>query len=206
MPHVLDFLDQYEDKETDPLSFLDQSGKGDPLSFLDDWKEDEDSLSFLPKTDIYTQFTPEEKTPEQLKAMSIKERMQYAQELNDLTQLRKSVGFTKGVASGLTLTGSEYIPGFKPEENDLMFGLGEMIGTTPYVFLGNLAFVKPLVNLALKSPYIKNGLAALARMTGFGVTGATIKASKDVVQGEIPSPKELIEEAGTWAALDGALH
>lgn len=148
----------------------------------------------------------EEKTPEELQQMSVSDRLQYAKDLTTERELRQSKGFTKGALSGLTLSASEHIPGLKPDEEDLMVGLGETIGSylpiaKLYNFIG-----KPLVNLAAKSPVARQGLESLARMTGFGLTGAGYKAGKEVVQGEVPKPEELLKEGATWAGIDAALQ
>lgn len=211
--------------ESDPLSFLDESSEhekpslmkrvkgyftgqneeaSDPLSFLDGNEKSAPEKSV--RQGILDIYTPEEKTPEQLKAMSIEERMEYAQDLKNLRELQQGSGFAKGALSGLTLSASEHIPGLKPDENDLMVGLGETVGSflpisKLYNFIG-----KPLVNLAAKSPVARKGLEALARMTGFGITGATYESGKDLVQGEVPTPEELLKTGATWAAIDGILQ
>lgn len=209
--------------ETDPLSFLDsrvqpEKQKDDPLSFLDSAestvKETSDPLQFLEKPDNVFKPKPfgkepryvEEKTPEEMRGMSASERLQYARDLEQQRQFQQSKGFTKGALSGLTLSATEHIPGLKPDEEDLLVGLGETMGSffpisKIYNWIG-----KPLVDVAAKSPIAREGLMAFARMTGFGVTGAVYEGAKDVVQGEIPSPKELLKEGAKWAAIDAALQ
>ena len=160
----------------------------------------------LPKKTLFEKFRPEEKTPEELKSMSAKERLEYSKELSQFRELQQSRGFTKGALSGLTLSASEYIPGLKPNEEDLMVGLGEAVGSylpisSLYNFIG-----KPLVQLAAKSPVAKSGLKALARITGFGATGAGTKVIKGFIQGERPTPQELLKEGATWAAIDAGLQ
>jgi hypothetical protein len=172
-------------------------------------EEEPEEQSFLDK------FTPkpygkpvyfEEKSPEEREKMSAYDRMQYAKDLSTEREMRQSKGFTKGILSGGTLGATEHIPGLKPDEEDLMVGLGETIGSyLPIAKLYNY-IGKPLVSLAAKSPIAKQGLQALARMTGFGLTGATHKAGKTLIQGEIPEPKELLKEGATWAAIDGVLQ
>jgi hypothetical protein len=138
--------------------------------------------------------------------MSAREKADYAKELSQFRELQQSRGFTKGVAKGLTLGLSEKIPGLKPDEEDLMVGLGDIVGSyLPITGLYNI-MGKPLVQFAAKSPVAKRGLMSLARLTGFGATGATYKAGKDIVHGEIPTAKELGKEAATWAAIDAALQ
>src|SRR6185295_3477543 len=164
------------------------------------------SLERSTRQNVLDTYRPEEKTPEQLKAMSVQDRMQYAHDLQNLRELQSGTGLVKGALSGLTFGASEHIPGLKPDEDDLMVGLGETIGSylpiaKLYNFIG-----KPIVNLAAKSPIARQGLEALGRMTGFGLTGAAYKGTKELVQGEVPDPAELAKEGATWAAIDAVLQ
>lgn len=220
----LSFLDKEpygaKGEEVDQLSFLNESPQLESSSIRNETESSfssnsEDPLSFLSEgkkvspskiENLLDYYMPEEKTPEQLKAMTFQEKMEYAQDINRLREMQQSRGFTKGMLSGLTFSASEYIPGLKPNEEDLMVGLGETTGsfipiTKMYNVLG-----APLVKFASKSPIARQGLESLARMTGFGVTGAAYKAGKDLVQGEVPTVKELAKEGATWAAIDGVLQ
>ncbi|HUC95884.1 MAG TPA: LPD38 domain-containing protein, partial [Candidatus Saccharimonadia bacterium] len=86
-------------------------------------------------------------------------------------------------------------------------GFGEFLGSTlPISKLYNV-LGKPLVTLASKSPVMAKSLQSLARMTGFGLTGATYEGAKEKVKtGEIPSAEELAKYGIQWAAFDGALQ
>lgn len=149
----------------------------------------------------------EEKTPEELKHMSVSERLQYAKDLTTQREFGESKGITKGALSGASFGLSEKIPGLSPEEGEFLTGFGEFAGSVLpisklYSFLG-----KPLVKLAAKSPVARRGVEALARMTGFGLTGAAYEGAKEAVKtGEVPSPNELLKHGAQWAAFDGALQ
>lgn len=149
----------------------------------------------------------EEKSPEEIKQMSAAERLQYAKDLALEREYRQSKGFTKGALSGATFGLSEKIPGLAPEEGEFLTGFGEFFGSILpisklYNFLG-----KPLVKLAAKSPIARKGVEALARMTGFGLTGAAYEGAKETVKkGEVPSTEELAKYGAQWAAFDGALQ
>lgn len=148
----------------------------------------------------------EEKTPEELKEMSLADRIEYARGLTTERELRQSKGFTKGVLSGATLGASEHIPGLKPDEEDLLVGLGETVGSfLPISKLYNVVG-QPIVNLAARSPVAREGLMALGRMTGFGITGMGYEAAKDVIKGEVPTKEELLKTGAQWAAIDGVLQ
>jgi conjugative element/phage-associated large polyvalent protein len=146
-------------------------------------------------------------TPEQLKGMSLEERQQYAKDLVTEREYRTSKGMTKGALSGLTFGLSEKIPGLAPEEGEYLASFGEFLGSALpisklYNYLG-----KPLVSLAAKSPKYAQGLQSLARMTGFGLTGAAYEGGKDTIKtGEVPSAEELAMYGLQWAAFDGALQ
>ncbi len=165
---------------------------------------------FTPKAfgteNVYDIYEPKDLTDEEFASMSGAEKQQYGRELARFRELQESKGLTKNIASGLTLSASEYIPGLEPEEEDLMQGIGNAIGSyLPITGIYNI-LGKPLVQFAAKSPVARQGLMSLARMTGFGVTGVAHKGASDLVQGEVPTAKELAKEGATWFAIDAALQ
>jgi Large polyvalent protein associated domain 38 len=217
----LSFLDETSEKEQIAESASEQPSFSNKASVLFSNESESDPLSFLSSEKVSSKEAPqskespenildyyrtEDKSPEELKSMSLDERMQYMENLKTEREFRQSRGFTKGALSGLTLGASEHIPGLKPNEEDLLVGLGETVGSylpisKLYNFIG-----KPIVNLAAKSPIARQGLEALARMTGFGLTGAAYKGTKELVQGEVPDPAELAKEGAIWAGIDAVLQ
>lgn len=218
-----DFEDEFQDvgEPTPQKKLLQPTQK---LSFdneftdLSDEFEDIDDQSPIVKQPLSQENTPEKRpysTPydapdislEQLKNMSVSERLQYARDLKTEREYRQSKGFTKGLLSGASFGLSEKIPGLAPEEGDFLVGFGEFIGSAiPISKLYNL-LGKPLVSLAAKSPIAKKGLEAFARMTGFGLTGAAYEGAKETIKtGETPTPQELLKYGAQWAAFDGALQ
>ncbi len=164
-----------------------------------------DSPSSPPSNKLKSQYAPE-KTAEEIKAMSIPERIAYSKQLEQEFKFRESKGITKGTLSGASFGASEYVPGLEPEEDDFLFGVGEVIGSSYPVAKLYGVIGKPLVKLAVKSPYAKTALTSLARMTGFGATGVTYETTKDLVKGEIPTVDELVKTGATWIAIDAALQ
>lgn len=156
---------------------------------------------------IKTPYDVEELAPEQFKQLPISEQLEYLQDVKREREYRSARGFAKGAASGLTLGLSEKIPGLKPEEGEFMTGFGEFLGSAlPISKLYNV-LGKPLVSLAARSPIAAKGLQSLARMTGFGITGAAYETGKETIKtGEVPSAVEVAKYAGQWAAFDGALQ
>jgi hypothetical protein len=173
------------------------------------------------------QYRVPEKSVAELKSMSPQERYQYAQDLKTEREFLASKSQVKGAISGVTASLSEYVPGLSPEEDDVMFGFGELLGSAaPFSFLYN-HLGKPLVQMAARSPWLRKNLMSLAQMTGFGLTrtgaktaitagahalgvgasGAAIESVKHGVrEGEIPSFTDVLKWGGQWAALDGALQ
>ena len=202
------FVDEDPDLKTVNSIFLDYDPddlqRMEAASVFTD--NDPDALETRQNKLIEKQYAPE-KTPEEIKSMGFFERMQYAKQLEQEFKIRESKGITKGTLSGATLGLSEYVPGLEPEEDDLLFGVSEFIGsalpiTRLYNFLG-----KPLVKLAAKSPYAKTAVNSLARMTGFGVTGSTYESAKHAIkEQEAPSIDDVVKWGAQWAALDGALQ
>lgn len=136
-------------------------------------------------------------TPEQL--------MNYAKGVGE-DLYKGHLQLSKGFASGATLTGSTYIDAFKPEEQDFLYGVGEAIGSTVPAYLIGSMYSAPLLAMVAKFPKYAAALQSLARMTGMGLTGATIKGGREIIQGEVPDPKELAKEGALWAAFDAGLQ
>lgn len=177
--------------------FFTGEGGEDPLAFLEEKKKPQKIVDYYVAKDI---------PREVLKKMSVAERMEYAQDLKREREFRQSTGFTKGAASGASFSLSEHIPGLKPDEDDLLFGLGQMVGTAIPASLIYGQVGAPLVAAASQSIAYRGGLMALARLTGMGLTGATNKGVTKLAQHEIPTVKELAEEAAWWAAIDAGLQ
>ncbi|MDP2652186.1 MAG: LPD38 domain-containing protein [bacterium] len=226
----LDFLDDPLDFLDDPLDFLDE----DQLDVLDEPPEpsllqrvvDDVKDKFTPKPSasqepiegatasermlsaqnrILDVYKPEDKTPDQLKEMSVSDRREYAKQINTYTDLRKSLGFIKGVASEATLGASEYIPGMQRTEDDLTT-LGSILGQTLPVTVGAKYIVAPIVKLALKAPKYAQGLASLARIGGWAAVGVTKVGAEKIISGEMPTAKELTKEALLWGGIETAIE
>lgn len=216
-----DFYSQAKAKETETesLSFYDQAKQSQQDSeglFAKAGRKIKDILT--PKSskepfDLVAPYRPEEKTPEEIKNMTLKERRQYAKDLEVYKEVAIARGLPRGLASGLTFEQSERIPGFKPSEEDLLFGSGQLIGgTIPYIvfkkFVANPAVataLKPLYKEIVTSPIGKKALGALGDITAWGLTAAGVEAADELAHGEIPSPKELAKEGGTWMMIDAFL-
>jgi hypothetical protein len=109
----------------------------------------------------------------------------------------------KGLASGLSLGASKYIPGLKPGKN-LAADTGEFFGSVLPIELLLKAF-GPIAKVAGKSPVFKRSLSALGRLTGVGLTGASYEGAKKAIEGEVPTIEDLTTHGTMWAALDAAL-
>ena len=214
----LSFLDEHSESEQNPsLAESSASKSTDPLSFLEEPEEPQghwydklyDKLTPKPfKKDqkLLDIYRVEEKTAEELRDMPFEEKMRYMEDMKRMREMQQSQGFTKGALSGFSFGASELIPGLKPNEEDLMVGLGDAVGSyLPIVGLYKYIGA-PIVKFASKSPVARSGLEALARMTGFGLTGAVHKGAKELVKGEVPTVEELAKEGAVWAGIDAVLQ
>lgn len=61
------------------------------------------------------------------------------------------------------------------------------------------------VNIASKSPFFKQSLSSLAKLTSSGLTGATYAGVTTAAKGEMPSTEEIAKHGALWIALDAAL-
>lgn len=152
-------------------------------------------------------YRPRELTPEQLKKMSFKERLEYADELNLYRDVKRSKGITKGIASGLTFGLSEQIPFLKPQEGEHGQVFGEFMGSVLPIHGLFKIFGAPLVRLAGTSPKFKSGLEAFARMTGMGISGGLYEEGKEAgKEWRMPTPDGFLKHAESWAAFDALLQ
>lgn len=154
-------------------------------------------------------FKAEEKTPEQLKGMTVAEKIQY---IEDLAREREAVAgpeFGKGILSGLTLGLTENVPGLKPLELEGTTGFsgvapaGKFYGSLAPISLIAKAMSVPATALAIKSPVFQRQISSLFTMFG---TGATVKGIETAFKGQIPSAEEVLEDGFKWAALDAGLR
>lgn len=113
-------------------------------------------------------------------------------------EVKENLGeISKGAASGATLGLSEYVPGLETK-GDLASGIGEFAGETiPISGLSKL-FVKPLVNIAKKSPKYKTALESFARLTGMTALGTVYGGTKDAIKtGEMPTREDLLKHGAS---------
>lgn len=153
-----------------------------------------------------------EKTAEELKKMSVREKMDYIEELGRERELLTGKELTKGLISGGTFGFSENIDALKPMQLE---------GTNPYAIwsatgkaagslipLSKLASVfeigmNPISRLVTTSPIFQRQLSSLGSMF---LTGATDYTAHKVLKGETPSAEELLDHGKDWVLLDMALQ
>lgn len=109
--------------------------------------------------------------------------------------------FKKGLYSGATFGGTEWIPGNEVSPEDKFAQSGKLIGS--FIPIEKLFSVFGKVgDFARKSPILAKQLGALGEITGAGLTGATHAGIESGVKGEIPSTEDLLEHGLDWAVLD----
>lgn len=182
----------------DEWEFVDEPEESD-WEFVDDSPEQK-------TREAASIYHAEEKTAEDLKNMTLQERMQYAEDLKTEREYLQSKGFTKGALSGATFGATENIEALKPQEGELGGTFGQTVGSfLPISKLFNF-FGGALTKLAQKSPILQKQLSAFANLLGAGATGATVKGLESVAKGEIPEAEDLLEHGVEWAALDAVLQ
>jgi len=195
-----------------------------PFDYLEEIEERHDPRTAF-REELKEEFPTAEKDWSQ---MSFTERMaalgdneRETERYEALTGARVGPGLSKGLLSGATLGTTELEPGFKksalmgplglvlPElkekPEDIGFTAGEIGGSIlPIEGLFKI-FGSPLVKAAAKSPFAKRSLSSLARLTGWGLVGASEEGLKEAIQGEKLDPEEIGKHGATWMALDMAL-
>src|SRR5690242_14539936 len=192
----------------DPLAgFYADEEDNDPLAGLYANEEEKAAPKQSIPDSVAGPYQVEEKTPEELRAMTLPEKMEYMQEVNRLREFQQSKGFTKGALSGLTLGATEHIPGLKPQEGELLGGVGEVGGSLIPITGIYKVFGHGLGKIASKSPVFKRSLGVLANLTGAALAGGTYEGAKHTIkEGELPSANQVMEHGFEWALLDTALR
>lgn len=223
-----DEWEEFERVDADPIKDFRRT----PVEEASGWEEFEE-VGAPTKEDPRTAFREElkEEFPTAEKdwsQMSFTERMaalgDYERETERyeaLTGARAGPGLGKGLLSGTTLGITELEPGFKKaalmgplglllpalkeKPEDIGFTTGEVGGSIlPIEGLFKI-FGSPLVKAAAKSPFAKRSLSSLARLTGWGLVGASEEGLKEAIQGEKLDPEEIGKHGLMWSALDAAL-
>lgn len=151
-----------------------------------------------------------EETHEPKKEPSFLENLGQAfafQSQTGLPQPKAVPTMAKSAASGATFGFSELIPGMKVDEKNYpeIAQIYKFVGSVAPIGLIQKAFAAPGIALASKSPIAAKGLAALADITGWGLTGASVKTLEDLSHGKMPSAEEVLQHGAEWAVLDGIL-
>jgi|SRR5215207_443345 len=196
--------------QTDPLAGFyadeEEDNSNDPLAGFYAEEEKPDSKQSIPDS-IAGPYQVEEKTPEELRAMTLPEKMEYMQEVNRLREFQQSKGFTKGALSGLTLGATEHVEALKPQEGELLGGVGEVVGSAIPITGVYKVFGHGLGKVAAKSPVFKKSLDYLAHLTGAALAGGTYEGAKHAIkEGELPSANQVMEHGFEWAAIEAALR
>ncbi len=170
----------------------------------------------IPEERKATSFSPvEEKTPEEIKQLSVGERFALAQDISRERQeqqakgLAKAVlpspGLVKGGISGATLGASETIPGFAPKEGEVGFGTGKFVGSILPINKLSKVF-GGIGKVAAKSPVLAKPLQALGNIIGAGATGASLEALEETFRGEFPDAAKIAQQGAIWSLLDVGLR
>jgi hypothetical protein len=150
---------------------------------------------------IAQQYAAEDKTPEQIKAMSRSERAQYVQDLKTEGEYLGSAGFTKQLLSNLSLGGTEHIDALKPQEYENQKTLGGLTGEAIPFAVGYWAISLPFKILEKFTKY--SSWATKAAPLFF--TGSALSTAKQAIKGEGVSALEAAEEGASFVLLDSAL-
>ncbi len=169
------------------------------LSQLQDQEEKQEEPKG-PTTSIPQAFQVKEISPEDLKNLSVKDRLTYGRELAQQREYLTNKGLGKGFLSGVTLGATEHIPGLKPEEGEFGGTAGEVLGNIlPYG-----AVVKAARYLPNVTKNLPKALQAIEKIVKSGLSGAAVKGTEEAISGEIPG-KETLKTGAEFAGIHAAL-
>lgn len=155
----------------------------------------------------------EEKTREEIDALSWKEKQQYYKKLNKHKAWKSILGFGKGFLSAATFGASEKIAALEPQEDETSQWLGELTG----LVLPASAIHKGITGIGTliqRSPQAFKYVQALMEIKGMGtamelfqtgLTGATYETASNLVkEGELPTIEQVVASGAEWAAFHAA--
>jgi hypothetical protein len=152
------------------------------------------------QTHIPEFFQVEEKTPEELKNMSAKERYDYVQDIKRQREFLLGKGISKSFLKGATLGTTEYIPGLKPQEGELGTVAGELLGLgLPYAGVAKLVKFIPTITKNLPK-----ALKITEKLARSSLIGGTAKGAEEAISGKIPG-KETVKSAAEFAGIHALL-
>jgi hypothetical protein len=141
---------------------------------------------------------------EDFEKMNLVEKLEYGNQLEKEQRYRSSKAFTKGVASGLSFGGSEFVPGLEPEEDDdpVAGFAGNVIGETPYLLASFAAIEKSLKAIPTAYKWGKR----LLRGTEVAAVGGGFETARQAVKGEGFDKEKIATHAATFVLFDSAVR
>jgi hypothetical protein len=145
---------------------------------------------------MYQHFKAEEKTPEEISKMSVREKLQYGESLNREFDYLERAGFSKNFIKTASLGMSQGIEGLKPKEYELNQGYGAFMGGGA-VIAATAALVSSGAGLlGITNAYLTGGI------TG-GIYGTAKQAGDVFVEGKPFEMEEVAKEAGLFMMFHG---
>lgn len=145
--------------------------------------------------------------PEDTKTLSVRERMQLAQDLKTEREFRTSKGETKNLLAGLSFGASKNIEALRPEEGDYGSIVGTILGEAPLMLTAHGLISKAVLAGVSKLPMGPGAIRAISSLISAGTTGATLETAKEIADPDKElSLQDIALHGAEWVALDGALQ
>lgn len=210
-----DFSD-YDDEYEEPVNILpqkknkaiEQPEEDFDFSDYDDQQPEAPIQKEREVGPIEQQYLPEEKTPDQIKKMSIDEKLQYVDDLRthrEFTQSKTYADLAKGVASGATLGLSEKVEPLRlgeAEEEQFSGHLGRAVGMIAPIGLATKALSLPLKLL----PETYRWTQRILQTVGVGTALGGYEAGREAIAGEELDPYAIAGHAAIGAGADALLR
>lgn len=180
-------FDQYDftEYQTPEVLSVEESAKNDP---------------------IYQQYAPKELTKEQLKNMSVQERLQYAQEQKTAREYLQSAGFTKNALSSLSFGATENIDALKPQPHELNQEFGKLVGAAAPIGVSAKAIGIPVKAAFQNAPKVLKPLEKFLHAFGTGATYEGGVQGVDALSGNDVDLKQIPIRGAEFATIDAFLR
>lgn len=155
---------------------------------------------------IYQMYAPKERTKEELKSMSVSERLEYARELNTAREYLQSAGFVKNALSGLTLGASENVEALKPQPHELEQNIGQLVGAAAPIGATAKVVGYPVKAAVKYVPKVLQPLRHLMQAFGTGAVYETEKQAVNAASGNEVNLKQIPIRGAEFATIDSLLR
>lgn len=158
------------------------------------------------KDPIYQKIKAPDKTLEELKNMTVSEKLEYIQDVNRQREYLSSAGFVKGALSGATFGASENIEFLKPQPHENNAGLGQFVGAAIPITGVSKLLSYPVKKVFENAPKLLKPLERFLHAFGTGATYESGVQGVNAASGNEVDLSQIPMTGAAFATIDSVLR